>query len=262
MAALVGCCWVNRLAAISMAMSSSSAWTLSTETAFVLLAAGAIWLRERRWAAWTLMAAVVCTVASYLPYVVFADWSYLRFLLPALPLVLVLAASVFARLCALLPRPWPATALVVVGLGLAAFFVRTADVRYVFELQRSEAKFRFAGDYVRNRLPAGAVVFTIWHSGSVRYYGERMSVVWDALPAADLDAIVAFFEARGRPAYFLFEVRELARFQQRFEGASRFATLDWPPAAVLGREVRLYRASDRQAYYDGHRITVDRPPVR
>jgi hypothetical protein len=57
--------------------------------------------------------AFAIVVASYLPYGVFAEWSYLRFLLPAFPLLFVLIGALFAA--ALLRLPLPIRAAVFLG---------------------------------------------------------------------------------------------------------------------------------------------------
>jgi asparagine N-glycosylation enzyme membrane subunit Stt3 len=231
-------------------------WALETQTPFLLLAIGAFWLPGRRWAATVLLAAIGCVTASYLPYTVFDDWSYLRFLLPAVAFTLVLAAAVATSLATRLPRPWPVVVVVLLATGLGAWYVRTAHQRYVFALRTSEAKFKLAGEYVARALPRSAVVFAIWHSGSVRYYGHRLTIVWDGFPSNELDRTRTFLAQHGRQTYLLLEASEEARFRSRFAGVSDVAALDWPPTAVIGRDLRLYRLADRQAYFEGRGVAT------
>lgn len=155
-----------------------------------------------------------------------------------------------------------AVAVVAAGLLVSVVYVRTAKTRYAFALRSSEAKFRIAGDYIRRTLPPRAVVLTVWHSGSVRYYGERLSIAWDGFPPQDLEPTLAALEREGRTPCLLLETMEDARFRERFRGASPLAALDWPPAAVIGREVRIYRPADRAVYFAGGRVTTMHVPMR
>ena len=72
-----------------------SRWLVETHTPFVALALLApVWMwRDGARARWAVAggAAVILTAATYLAYTVFDDWWYIRFLLPALPVLLVLA---------------------------------------------------------------------------------------------------------------------------------------------------------------------------
>lgn len=189
--------------------------------------------------------------ALYLPYVVFADWSYLRFLLPTLPLLLILMVAVIDAI----GRRWlrlrdTRVALALVATVLAVLFVREAANRQAFQLQRLEARFERAGLFVRDRLPPNALVLSAWQSGSVRFYGERLSLMWSELHPAWLDPALAFVRQRGYEPYLLLERWEEPLFRERF-GASTVGALDWPPAAEIGGQVRIYRPGDRQRYLEG-----------
>jgi hypothetical protein len=98
---------------------------------------------------------------------------------------------------------------------------------------------------------------TVWHSGSVRYYGHRLTVAWDGFPPQDLDRTVTFFEQHGYTPYFLLEASEEPTFRARFARASALAALDWPPVAAIRRDVRIFRAGDRRVYFDGGSIRTD-----
>jgi hypothetical protein len=207
------------------------------------------------------LAMAVANLAVYLPYLPFPEWSYLRFLLPTLPLLLILLAAAVDAVAA---RAWlrlrrhrrsapyvhsaaaPAVALIL-ALVLAPIFLRKAVDRQVFRLQRLEARFERTGRYVAERLPANALVLTTWHSGSVRYYSGRKTLVWDVLDPAWLDRALVFARARGYEPYFLFEGQEERAFRTRFSG-SPLGALDWPPAAEIAGQVRVYRPADQETY--------------
>jgi len=189
-------------------------------------------------------------VASYLPYAVFEDWSYLRFLLPSIPLLLVLVVAVIDAVCRRI-RPVTAPAVVAVATAvLVVLGVREARARDVFRLQRLEARYERTGAYVARGLPPNAIVITSWESGSVRFYGRRPTIVWDALDPAWLDRVVNFVRDRGLEPYLLFESWEEPIFRTRF-ASSPIGALDWPPMAEVASQVRIYRPDDRERYARG-----------
>jgi hypothetical protein len=113
-----------------------------------------------------------------------------------------------------------------------------------------------AGLYVADHLPPNALVITSWESGSVRFYGHRTTLVWDALDPAWLDRAIAFTRARGFEPYLLFERWEEPNFRQRFT-SSAIAALDWPPMAEIAGQVRIYRPEDRARYVAGESVATD-----
>jgi hypothetical protein len=224
-------------------------WLWSTHTSAVLLAMLAPSLLPGRLTA--LFAGMFLTnLALYVPYVVFDDWSYLRFLLPTIPLVLILVVAVLdaiLRRAAVQQVSWACATAV---LMLAVLFVREARERQTFVLQRLEARFARGGRFVADRLPANAIVVTSSESGSVRFYSGRKTMVWDGLDPASLDRALAFVRARGYEPYLLFERGEEPDFRRRFDG-SVVARLDWPPMAEVASQVRIYRPDDRERYLQG-----------
>jgi hypothetical protein len=160
-------------------------------------------------------------LALYLPYLSFPEWSYTRFLLPAYPGGLVLAALVLSRAAARwrVPRMAPA---VVVSCAVAAGLWIARD-RGTFELRHGEAKYEDAGRRVDRLLPREAVVFAMMHSGSIRLYGHRSTLRWDLLRARDLDALVARLDAEGRRCYAVLDRDEHERFVARFAATRTMA---------------------------------------
>lgn len=224
-------------------------WLWSTHTAAVALALLAPWLLPGALTALCLSMFLV-NLALYVPYVVFDDWSYIRFLLPTIPLVLILVAAVFdavLRRARVRHVSWISATAVV---ALSLLFLREARERRTFELQQLESRFERAGAFVGHRLPANALVITSWESGSVRFYGGRKTLVWDGLEPAWLDRALAYVRAKGYEPYLLFERREESDFRQRFAG-SAVARLDWPPMAEVASQVRIYRPDDRDRYLQG-----------
>jgi dolichyl-phosphate-mannose-protein mannosyltransferase len=206
------------------------------------------------WLTVLLLSLVVVNIACYLPYAVFNDWWYLRFLLPAIAILLVMAMAVIDALLHLWRKPlWLAH---VFAIAVCVLFIREARLRSVFELQRLEARYERAGLYVDSHLPPDALVVTSWESGSIRYYGHRNTLVWDSLDPAWLDRAIVYLRTRGYEPYLLFERWEEPIFRQRFAG-SAIARLDWPPTAEIAGQVRLYRPEDRERYLDGTGVPTE-----
>ncbi len=221
----------------------------------------------RRWTVALLAALIVVNLLCYLPYVVFEEWSYLRFLLPTLPFVIVLSAMgldwCLVRICQAM-RVWTSQrqlSAVRVGLAVAtaalmAVMVRTAVDRSAFALSALESRYVRAGMFVAQRLPENAVVLTSFDSGSVSYYSGRQTVAWDALEPAWLDRAIDYLRRRGFQPVVLIESWEESGFRRRFAG-SQVALLDWPPAAEIRGQVRIYRPEDRARYQAGEQVRTE-----
>jgi hypothetical protein len=245
-------------------LQNYSTWLLNTHTPLIALALVAPFVVPGALGA-LLVAMFAVNLALYLPYIRFADWSFLRFLLPTLPLALILAVAAVDAIAGRLltaaakrrsQSPYAShgraqrAIVIAVSVVLAASFVREAVDRQAFRLRTLESRFERAGAFVRNRLPSNALVITSWQSGSVRFYGERKTLVWTALDPSWLDRAVTFVRTRGYEPYFLFERWEEPLFRARFQGTPDGA-LDWPPAAEIGGQVRIYRPGDRERYLKG-----------
>jgi hypothetical protein len=74
--------------------------------------------------------------------------------------------------------------------------------------------------------------------------------VWDVLDQAWLDRAIEYVRTRGYEPYFLFEGQEERIFRERFRSSATGA-LDWPPAAEILGQVRIYRPGDQDAYRRG-----------
>jgi hypothetical protein len=226
-----------------------ASWLWQTQSLVVLFALAAPLLLPGHISA-LFLGMFLVNVALYVPYSVFDDWSFLRFLLPTIPLVLVLGVAAFDAVWRRLRLPAPAIALAVAAVALSVYTVREARERHAFRLQQMEARFRTTGEWVGRELPANAIAIAGWQSGSVRFYGNRRTLMWDGIDAAWLDRALEFLRTRGYQPYFVFESWEEPEFRRRFPG-SIAAALDWPPAAEIASQVRIYGVADRDRYLRG-----------
>jgi hypothetical protein len=204
-----------------------------------------------RRAVWLATATVSTILLIYFLYRPFAEWWYLRFLLPALAILttLTMATLVWAtrRIAVLIPT-----------VGLVTMFATTSDaMRQALDLADLESRFRLAASTAADRLPRQAVFLTVWESGSVRYHAEREAVLWDAVDPRALDALLAWLEARGKEPYIMIEAWEENAFRTRFSAHSAVGGLDWPPRFDIDRRVKIYHPADRARYFAGETIPTE-----
>jgi hypothetical protein len=183
----------------------------------------------------------------YLPYRVFDDWWYIRFLLPAIPFLILLSVAAVARIAGRADRS--AVVLMVMTVILGAWWVRTAIARHAFDLREWERHFIDAGRFARDQLPANAAVVTVKHSGSVHYYAQRPTVAWDTLDPGTLDRALDFLRDHGLVPMLMIDAEEEAAFRAKFAESSLIGRLDWPPVTSVGRTVRVYDPQDRARYW-------------
>ena len=221
-------------------------WLTATHTPFVWLwLLAPLWFVPRadiRGRAVTAFAVIVAVWCAYLPYVYFRpdEWFYTRFLLPALPPMLVFSSAVSVWGIRRLPAGSRAAALVILLTGLALYMVASTRRHGAFEMRAQEQKYPRAGAVVRNELPAGAFVIAMQHSGAIRYYAGRPTIRWDLLDASTLDSVVATLRAAGHEPFVVIDVGEDAAFRGKFEAAHQASIRRLTPLAVLG-DARVYR---------------------
>lgn len=235
-------------------------WLIETHTAFPLLAFAAPFVvaREKRANAALALGLILATCVIYFFYMPFDDWSYLRFLLPAIALMLVLASAVTVHALMLtFSRRLGASASILIAAALAIFCVRTADDRLAFDLKHLEQRYRSAGLVVRDRLPENAVVLSAWDSGAVRFHGRKEALAWGALDPAWLDRSLEWLDEHGHRPYILVESWEEPAFRSRFGSHSDIGKLDWPPKYEIDRVVRIFDPQDRSTYDRGGHVNTE-----
>ena len=191
--------------------------------------------RQRRlgWLAYAFSGAVI---AAYLPYVYFQpeEWFYTRFLLPAVPVMLLFAVLVTRSIARRVMGRAADGALLVAMLALAAWYATGAVAVGAFQLRDAERKYPLVGAFVRERLPAGAFVLAMQHSGSIQYYSGRQTLRWDLLDRAWLDRAVLQLRASGREPFAALDRDEEIEFRRRFAAAAPLALDRMVPLARIG----------------------------
>jgi hypothetical protein len=191
-------------------------------------------------------------LAVYLPYGVFPDWAYLRFLMPALTVALVFVGALVTEAAARVPAPLRGPMLVLAMAVACTSNVLVARREQVFNLRFYESRYRTVGHYLKETLPPNPVVITFQESGAINYYTGAPISRWDYMPQ-ELDDSVSAFRQRGLHPILVVEDWERPNLRARFP-KSRLAVLDWVPRADIGETTRVWimDPADREA---------EKPPV-
>ena len=187
---------------------------------------------------------------SYLPYHAYSEWWYLRFLLPAFPILCVLAVyGVWTMLAGLGARPRAAitAAFVVAAAAQALGFAMEKEIAGLGEGEQRAVE---VGSFARGELPANAIILSGHHSGSLRYYSARTTLRYDRLDPQWLDRTIEMLRAEGLHPYAVLEAWEEPIFRAHFAGQTTVTRLTSPPLAALDSNVPV-------RVYD---LAVDAPP--
>ena len=199
-------------------------WLLTTETPLLV---PLVWLgvRADRPFGRVMLALFAAVALPYLFYSVpFDDWEMTRFLLPGLVLLMPVAARGAAWLVAAVSsRRWRADPaartlqLAIAATALVALSTWWLDRQGVFYLPQKDSKFPRVGKWFVDRTAPNAVVLSSFHSGSVNYYSDRLTLRFDAIPADRLLPVVLAARGRGARVYLVRdEDAELRLFAARF----------------------------------------------
>jgi hypothetical protein len=231
-------------------------WLLETHTPFVGLAAAAPWMLRRRDLVLLFLGMSVAVFACYAFYMRMDGWLFVRFLLPAIPLLLILSSAVALTLLRRISWKWQPLAIVTLLSVMTWSYWLTAVGHGLLMEQVWERHFVDVSVFVRQTLPPEAAVLTIGYSGSVRHYSGRMTLRWDALQPEWLDPALAFLRAKGYVPYLVLDPLEEAQFQRQFQGHSDLSALDWPPTAKGegAGGTRIYDPADRQRFMAGETV--------
>jgi 4-amino-4-deoxy-L-arabinose transferase-like glycosyltransferase len=249
-------------------------WLLHTQTPFILLAAAAPWFARRpknqgsgigdqgTTGTGLLLPFIAVVFLSYVFYRPFErdNWTYLRFLLPAYPALIVLAIAVaFEAARRLLSDNGRAiTAALVLCLVVTAWLGRESIVRGVLRQQEIDSRYRDVGRYVSAILPANSVLIGHLHAGSIRHYSGRLTMNYLWVGPGWLDHVIKELRALGYHPLIALEVAEIPSFQARFAEQNVSGRLDWPPMASRSEtvQVQIFDPADRERHLRGEQVTT------
>jgi hypothetical protein len=151
----------------------------------------------------------------------YETWWYARYLLPALPALVIAAVAVardlLRRLAGVSPGPLR-TRLALAGAVLLFAVVALAERRSIrdwkpLEITEGQRIFPLSMDLVRSQVPDRSLIVSMDLSGALRYYTNFQPVRWDWLEPADFAVVRAKAESKGYRLYallFPWEEKELA----------------------------------------------------
>jgi hypothetical protein len=243
------------LSSAPLNVASYARWLFETQTPLIVLAfvplgvRGALREESAGFSPRACLAAIIClTALSYVFYANFDHWFYLRFMLPAYPALFVLLAASLFWIAQKLPMEARAPAAIVASLAMVLAGVNLARNAGIFNVASFERRYVRAAAEVRSRTPENAIVLAVQHSGSVRYYANRVTLRFDWLAPDQLDAAIRDLTTKGYHPYLVVDDWEQKEFQSRFGAANRMGRLDWAPLARVretpGTEVRLFQMQD------------------
>jgi hypothetical protein len=228
-------------------------WTVQSQTPLPLVAfvtlltpAAALWPMARDRAVVVLFGVIVVGIwVEYFFFITFGVWWFLRFLLPALPLMMIGAAQALWWLA----RRLPAAIVLTAGAAVCGYCVWFASDNFVFSLWSMQRAFYTVAQGVRRNADRRGVIYTNEESGSLRYYSGLVTFNYLDMQPADFDASVDFFAAHGAHPYLLAEDWEMDQFQ---------ASTSTRVSSALGRQpVFIYYGASVTRLYD---LAPDGPP--
>lgn len=169
-------------------------------------------------------------------------WWYLRFLMPAFPAVILAGLLAMQMASDRLPGKlsWMVpTVLLVVCVGLQW---RLARELHVTSVRDEERNYWLAATWVKENVPANAILLTWQSSGAALYYNTQPIVRWDLFQPTDFELLRRTANHLHRPVYAsLFDIEE-AQFHERFPGP-------WTAVAHPGNSTiwRLNDPTEREA---------------
>jgi len=216
-------------------------WLVTTQTVFPLVGLVASpWLirsdRSRAWNVWWCCCFAVAVLVSYLWYLPFNDWTYLRFLLPAYPVMITLSAAALVR--AVVRTGLPEGLCVAVAVVIVCFGLWQA--RPAFKVAEFDDRYRAAAEFVRS-LPPNTVVLANLHSGSIRYYANLVTARYEWIGGDQYIAALRWFQQRAHPVYAVLDEAEVPEFRAKYSSSADVSWLDRPMTVIGKYGVRVYR---------------------
>jgi hypothetical protein len=251
----------DQLFALSNAGANASryaGWVIATAPLMLLSVLGVSRAVRSRFARGLLTFAAL-VVSAYLIYAVFDDWSYLRFLLPALAVLAIVGAIGMEAMITRAPVELRAVILFGVSLAVVGDGIVIARSKETFRLSTQLQRVEHVGDWIRANVEPEAVLLAGEQSGSMRYYTRRSILRWEAASPDALTSAIATLQQAGRPIYIVLDAWENERFRAKL-GSVAAVALDWPPALEAGssHRTRVWRLSDRARFLSGETLDITR----
>ena len=146
------------------------------------------------------------------------NWSYLRFLLPAFPAIILAALLVAQQATAALPRSVRRVAPAAVAVFALAGQLTMADELHVTDIRSGERSYWLAAQWINAHVPANAILLTMQLSGAITFYDSQPLVRWDQINRDEFDRLRRTAARLHRPLYAPLFGFEQKPFQEKFGG--------------------------------------------
>jgi hypothetical protein len=232
------------------------AWLIESHTPIALCGLVAIFVPVRRlWpglsdrSVFIVIGAFVAFVwISYCAWHIFDDWWFTRLLLATWPLIMIGVAAICAAAYHTTPtRMRPVVVVFVIALGVVQ--IRYAAAHTAFVIGDGDRRFVGGSRLVGRMTEPNSVIVSLTFVGAIRYYGGRMTLNYENLPANVLDEAVDSLRNHGVRTYAALDQWEITPFRRRFAGARCLSSLDRKPIAIYENpgKMLLFDLSERRA---------------
>ena len=189
---------------------------------------------------------VALVFGCYLLYLPFDAWWWTRFLLPAYPFMFILAAEVVWLGAERFGSRTRTAAMLLFALTMIYYGGRSSYHWKVHLVGQGEQKYAEIGLHVDRTLPRNAILITMQHSGTVRYYSGRLTVRYDYIDADWLDRAIDHLTRAGYEPFILLDDWELPIFREKFASQRHAAVVaEEPRFEPCTHTTYLYRVAPR-----------------
>ena len=129
-------------------------------------------------------------------------WWYLRFILPAFPVLILAALVVLQHGCRQLgPSRRAPLALATLMVFAAVWQIKLTRRLEVLSIIGGEAHYQHAADWARSHLPPESAIFCMQVSGALYFYTPFLLIRWDQTLADRMAELFAVLQQEKRPVY-------------------------------------------------------------
>lgn len=190
-------------------------WIPTLLSPLIMVAVAAPFLPATRQRGYGMLAAWFVTLTGFYAFYYHSGetWWYLRFILPAFPVLILATLAVLAAGAQAAPfRNRPVKAALAGGFLFAVGWqIRQIQRLDVMSFEQDERCYPDAAQWARKNLPANSALFCMQVSGAFYYYSDFVLIRWDQMDPNKTDALFTAITGQQRPVYaalFPFETPE------------------------------------------------------
>jgi hypothetical protein len=144
-------------------------------------------------------------------------WWYLRFILPAFPILILGMLVVFQKLP--IKSPFYQTLILAGVLAVVATWelklVRRLNAAAVIDIEHT---YPLISDWTQKNLPPESAIFSMQVSGALYYYTDFLLTRWDQIENGRVEALISMLQEKHRPIYAVLYEYEIKDALDRLGG--------------------------------------------